>query len=82
MTRIFFALMLSMAGTTASAHDIKAENTENMLYYVWTNNHTELAVSHFGNSYFDNSNAYVGDVVILEFVTYEGTTYIFKLSTS
>ena len=68
-------LLLSMAGITAAAHDIEAANNGKTIYYVWTNNNTELAVSFQGGSYRDYSNEYSGNVVIPESVTYNGATY-------
>ena len=68
-------LLLSMAGITATAHDIEVANEGKTIYYVWTNNNTELAVSYRG-SYSDSySNEYSGNVVIPESVTYNGETY-------
>ena len=49
-------LLLSMAGITAAAHDIAVANEDGKtIYYVWTNNKTELAVSYQGSSYDRNS---------------------------
>ena len=70
------ALLLSMAGITAAAHDIEVANNGKTIYYVWTNdNHTELAVSYQGSYYNSYSNEYSGNVVIPESVTYNGATY-------
>ena len=70
------ALLLSMAGITAAAHDIAVENEDGVtIYYVWTNGNTELAVSYGGNSYSSYSNEYSDNVVIPESVTYNGATY-------
>ena len=45
-------LLLSMAGITAAAHDIAVANEDGKtIYYVWTNNKTELAVSYQGSDY-------------------------------
>ena len=68
-------LLLSMAGITAAAHDIEVENNGKKIYYVWTNDNTELAVSFQGSSYGNYSNEYSGNVVIPESVTYNGATY-------
>ena len=67
-------LLLSMAGITAAAHDIEVANNGKTIYYVWTNNNTELAVSFQGDSWY-YSNEYSGNVVIPESVTYDGATY-------
>ena len=73
---ILLALLLSMVGAKAFAHDIEVQNADGVtIYYVWTNNNTELAVSFRGSSYDYYSNEYVGNVVIPESVTYNGTTY-------
>jgi hypothetical protein len=68
-------LLLSMAGITAAAHDIEVANNGKTIYYRWTNNNTELAVSYQGSSYGNYSNEYSGNVVIPESVTYNGVTY-------
>ena len=68
-------MLLSMAGITAAAHDIAVANNGKTIYYDWTNNNTELAVSYRGTSYSDYSNEYSGNVVIPESVTYNGATY-------
>ena len=69
-------LLLSMAGITAAAHDIAVANEDGKtIYYVWTNNNTELAVSYRGSDYSSYTNRYSGNVVIPESVTYNGTSY-------
>ena len=69
-------LLLSMAGITAAAHDIAVANEDGKtIYYVWTNNNTELAVSYGGNTSGSYSGEYSGNVVIPESVTYNGATY-------
>ena len=68
-------LLLSMAGITAAAHDIEAENEDGVtIYYVWTNDKTALSVSYQGSSY-NYSNEYSGNVVIPESIIYNGTSY-------
>lgn len=68
-------LLLSMAGITAAAAKIWVENEDGTtIYYEWTNNNTELAVSYFGTSYL-SFDEYSGNVVIPESVTYNGATY-------
>ncbi len=66
---ILLTLLLSMAGISASAYNIAVENDDGVtIYYTFTNNRTELAVSSFNRDY---ENV----VVIPESVTYGGTTY-------
>ena len=74
--KFLLALLISMLGVKASAHDIEVANDDGMtIYYTYFNNNTELAVSYRGSSYGSYSNEYSGDVVIPESVTYNGTTY-------
>lgn len=76
MTTILLTLLLSMAGATASAHDIEAVNTDGVtIYYSWTNGNTELAVSYRGTSVGSYFDEYSGNVVIPATVNYEGTDY-------
>ena len=66
---------MSMTGTKAFAHDIEADNNDGVtIYYKWTNNYSELAVTYRGNSYY-NFKEYYGDVVIPESVEYNGSMY-------
>ncbi len=75
ITRILLALLFSMAGMTAAAHDIEVKNEDGVtIYYRWTNNNTELAVSYRGTSY-SYYKEYSDNVVIPESVTYDGATY-------
>ncbi len=60
-----------LCGIPALAHDIEVDG----IYYVFTNNGTELSVSYKGNSYSSYSNEYSGTMVIPSSVTYNGTTY-------
>jgi hypothetical protein len=67
-----FAVLLSMVSIKSFAHDIAVANSDGKtIYYIYTNNNTELAVSYCSN----NSNKYSGDVAIPESVTYNGKTY-------
>lgn len=69
-------MLLSMSGATAFAHDIEVMNDDGVtIYYVWTNNNKELAVSFIGDSYSNYSNEYSGIVRIPASVTYNGSTY-------
>ena len=67
---------MSMVGVASLAHDIAVANADGVtIYYTWTNNNTELAVSYRGSSSYDYSNRYTGKVVIPASVTYNGKTY-------
>ena len=69
-------LLMSMMSTRGFAHDIAVANEDGVIiYYGWTNNHTELYVSYRGQDYNSYSNEYTGNVVVPESVTYNGTTY-------
>ena len=73
---ILLTMLMSMTGAKAFAHDIEVKNSDDVtIYYVWTNNNTELAVSYGGWSYDSYSNEYTGEVVIPESVKYNGNTY-------
>ena len=66
-------VLMGMVGAKAFAHDIEVKNADGKtIYYTYTNNKTELAVSSSSSSY---SNKYSGVVNIPESVTYKGTTY-------
>ncbi len=68
-----FIVLMTMVGENVFAHDIAVANSDGKtIYYVWTNNKTELAVSYQGSSYYDE---YFGDVVIPSSVVYQGNTY-------
>ena len=67
---------MSMTGSKTFAHDIEVANDDGVtIYYVWTNNNTELVVSYCGSDYQAYSNEYTGNVVIPESVEYNGNTY-------
>ncbi len=69
-------VLMSMVGAKAFAHDIELKNADGVtIYYNYTNNDTELAVSYRGSSSSNYSNDYLGNVVIPETFTYYGTTY-------
>ena len=69
-------VLISMVGVKALAHDIEVPNADGVIiYYNWTNNKTELAVSYRGYSYSEYSNRYTDNVVIPEYVTYRGNSY-------
>ena len=68
--------LLSAVGANVYAHDIEVANADGVtIYYVWTNNQTELAVSYRGSHYDSSSNEYSGAVNIPESVTYNGKSY-------
>lgn len=68
-------VLMSMIGAQSFAHDIAVANADGVtIYYKWTNNNTELAVSYRG-SYYYLDNEYSGNVVIPESVEYQGNTY-------
>ena len=70
------AMLMSMLGVETFAHDIAVENADGKtIYYVWTNNKSQLAVSYQGSSPSDYSNEYLGDIEIPQSVTYDGETY-------
>ena len=49
---ILLTVLLSMVGAKAFAHDIAVNNADGVtIYYVWTNNNTELAVCYRGTSF-------------------------------
>ena len=73
---LLLSLLISMMSLETFAHDIAVANSDGItIYYVWTNNNTELAVSYRGYYYDDYSNRYSGNLVIPESVTYNGNTY-------
>ena len=73
--KFLFALLISMVGVKASAHDIAVKNADGVTIYYNYVGSTELAVSYRGSSWNSYSNEYSGNVVIPESVTYNGTTY-------
>ena len=69
-------VLMSMVGTKSFAHDIEVANSDGvMIYYVWINGGTELAVSYRGVNCDAFQNEYIGDVVIPKSVDYGGKTY-------
>ena len=72
---ILLTMLMSMVNSKAFAHDIEAKNSDGVtIYYVWTNNNTELAVSYQGTKS-HQAPKYSGTVNIPETVEYEGDTY-------
>ena len=68
-------VLMSMVGTRVFAHDIEVPNANGKtIYYNYTNDGTELAVTYRGSSSFDYRGEYSGNVVIPEKVTYMSIT--------
>jgi len=73
---ILLSVLMSMTGAKAFAHNIEVKNDDGVtIYYAWTKNNTELAVSCQGQYASDYSNEYSGNVVIPSSVVYNGNTY-------
>lgn len=73
---LLLALLMSIFGIEASAHDIEVANSDGVtIYYIFTNNNTELMVSYRGTRINNYLNEYSGNVTIPESVTYNETTY-------
>ena len=75
---ILLIVLMSMIGASAFAqyddYPIGVPNVNgDMIYYKWTNNHTELAVTNPKTGI--EEERYVGNIVIPEFVDYNGKTY-------
>lgn len=69
-------LLMGMVGTKVLAHDIEVANSDGVtIYYVWTKNQTELAVSYRGSYCYTYEDEYSGNVVIPHSVMYNGNTY-------
>jgi len=72
----FLIILMNMCEVKVFAHDIEVKNADGVnIYYVWTNNNTELAVSYRGNSYDSYAYEYEGIVTIPQSVEYNGSTY-------
>ncbi len=74
-SKLLLTALISMLCATSFAHDIAVANAGKTIYYTFTNNNTELAVSYQGSSYNEFSDEYSGNVVIPKTVTYNGKTY-------
>ena len=72
---ILLTVLMSMTGANVFAREeFQAVYKGKTIYYAWTNNNTELAVSHRGY-YSEYSNEYTGNVEIPKSVDYKGNTY-------
>jgi hypothetical protein len=70
---LFFVMML--LPMMASAHDIEVQNGDGVtIYYNYSNNYTEFAVTFRGIKYDTYSYEYMGNIVIPEEVTYMNIT--------
>ena len=70
------AVLMSMVGAKAFAHNIEVANADGVtIYYKLINNSTEVEVSYRGSSFSSYSNEYSGVVNIPASVTYNGMTY-------
>ena len=75
-TKIILAMLISMMGIQAFAHDIEVRNADGVtIYYLWNQDKTELTVSYRGSHWSSYNNEYSGNVTIPESVVYEGKPY-------
>ena len=73
---ILLTVLMSMTGANVFAREeFQAVYKGKTIYYAWTNNNTELAVSHRGYYSDQYSNEYTGNVEIPKSVDYKGNTY-------
>ena len=76
MKKQLLLFVLMMLPLVASAHDISVQNADGVrIYYNYTNDGKELAVTFRGPYYDYIPNEYKGNVVIPEDVIYEDKTY-------
>ena len=70
-------MLMSMAGANALAYDIAVENADGVtIYYNYINDGKELEVTNsFTPAYHEYNYDYAGDLVIPEYVEYNGNTY-------
>jgi len=74
-TKILLAMLMSMMGINAFAHDIEVENADGVtIYYNYINDGKELEVTFLGSYYDQYYNEYQGNIVIPEEVTYMNRT--------
>ena len=75
MKKHFLLLVAMMLPLVASAYDIEVKNADGVtIYYNYTNDGAELAVTFCGTYYTDYPDEYTGNVVIPEEVTYMDKT--------
>ena len=73
---IFLAILLSMACTMTSAHDIAVANSDGKtIYYNYNSDGSSVTVTYQGETYDSYYNEYTEDVVIPETIIYSGKTY-------
>ena len=76
MKKQLLFLVLMLLPLVSSAHDIEVQNADGVtIYYNYTNDGKELAVTFRGSSYSSYSDEYIGNIVIPEFVNYNDVTY-------
>ena len=74
--RIILAMLISMMGIQAFAHDIAVRNADGVaIYYSGDLSSTELVVSYRGSNFKTFDDEYSGNVSIPESVVYEKKTY-------
>ena len=74
-TKILLAMLISMMGINAFAHDIEVENADGVtIYYNYINDGKELEVTFRGSYYNQYYNEYQGNIIIPEEVTYMNRT--------
>ena len=74
-TKILLAMLMSMMGINAFAHNIEVKNADGVaIYYNYINDGKELEVTFGGNYDYEYYNEYQGNIVIPEEVTYMNRT--------
>ena len=74
-TKILLAMLMSMMGINAFAHDIEVKNADGVtIYYNYINDGKELEVTFRGSYGSEYYNEYQGNIVIPEEVTYMNRT--------
>ena len=74
--QVLFTILAMLVSVSAFSHDIEVKNADGVtIYYNYTNDGTELALTYRGSSSFSYSNRYQGNVVIPASVSYSGKTY-------
>ena len=73
LTKAFLTFLAGMISTISYAYDIVVPNEDGIaIYYSWTNNKTELAIS---NGEYDFSKVKSGKLAIPDSVSYKGMVY-------